>query len=60
MVVFNVNDFVFLKASPMHNVTHFSIKGKLAPRYIGLFEITEKIGDICLSLESTIIVEPCS
>ena len=40
---FEVGDHVFLKISPMKGVTRFGKKGKLAPRYIGPFEILEKI-----------------
>ena len=31
-----VNDWVFLKVSPMKGVMRFGMKGKLSPRYIGL------------------------
>jgi hypothetical protein len=30
---------VYLRVSPLKGVTHFGIKGKLAPRYVGPFEI---------------------
>ena len=33
----------------MSGVTRFGIKGKLAPRYVGPFEITERIGDVAYS-----------
>ena len=36
---FSVGDMVFLKVSPMKGVIRFGKKGKLAPRYIGPFEI---------------------
>ena len=51
-VEFEVGNFVFLKVSPMRGVTRFGIKGKLAPRYVGPFEITERISDVayCLRL----------
>ena len=45
-----VGDFVFLKVSLMHRVTRFGIKGKLAPRYVGPYEIVEKIGDFAYHL----------
>jgi hypothetical protein len=32
---FQVQDYVYLKVSPMKGVTRFGVKGKLAPRYIG-------------------------
>jgi hypothetical protein len=31
-----VGDFVYLKVSPIRGVRRFGVKGKLAPRYIGL------------------------
>ena len=34
----------------MRGVTRFGIKGKLAPRYVGPFEIIEKIGDMAYCL----------
>ena len=36
---FNVGDFVFLKVSPKKVIVRFGKKGKLAPRFIGPFEI---------------------
>ena len=33
----NVGDFVMLKVSPWKGVMRFGNKGKLAPRYVGLF-----------------------
>jgi hypothetical protein len=39
---FQVKDYVYLKVSPMKGVTRFSVKGKLAPRYIGPFFILEQ------------------
>ena len=47
---YNVGDFVFLKVSPMHGVTRFGIKGKLAPRYVRPFEISKRIGDMAYRL----------
>ena len=38
-VLFSVGDFVLLKVFPMKGVMRFGKKGKLAPRYIGPFEI---------------------
>ena len=43
---FAVGDQVFLKVSPFHGVHRFGIKGKLSPKYIGPFEITERIGEV--------------
>ncbi|GKB88539.1 putative reverse transcriptase domain-containing protein, partial [Tanacetum coccineum] len=41
---FSVGDQVLLKVSPWKNVVRFGKKGKLAPRYVGPFEISEMIG----------------
>jgi hypothetical protein len=35
---------VFLKVSPMRGVMRFGKKGKLSPRFVGPFEITQKVG----------------
>jgi hypothetical protein len=43
---FQVEDYVYLKVSPMKGVSHFGVKGKLAPRYIGLFPIIERYGPV--------------
>ncbi|GJX53862.1 putative reverse transcriptase domain-containing protein, partial [Tanacetum coccineum] len=40
---FKVGDQVLLKVSPWKGVVYFGKKGKLAPRYIGPFEILERI-----------------
>nr|GEU92193.1 reverse transcriptase domain-containing protein [Tanacetum cinerariifolium] len=39
---FSVGDYVFLKVSPWKGVVRFGKKGKLAPRFVGPFEIIEK------------------
>nr|GFC89909.1 putative reverse transcriptase domain-containing protein [Tanacetum cinerariifolium] len=39
-----VGDQVLLKVSPQKGVVRFGKKGKLAPRYVGSFEILERIG----------------
>ena len=36
---FQVDDWVFLKVSPMKRVMRFGKKGKLSPRYIGLYHM---------------------
>ena len=38
-----VGDQVFLKVSPMKGVMRFDKKGKLSPRYVGPFEILERV-----------------
>jgi hypothetical protein len=43
---FQVGDHVFLKVSPTRGVMRFGMKGKLSPRFIGPFEILERIGAV--------------
>ena len=47
---FDVNDFVMLKVSPMKGVKRFGAKGKLAPKFIGSFEVLERIGSMAYKL----------
>ena len=42
---FEIGDYVFLRVSPMKGVLRFGKKGKLSPRYIGPFEILDRVGD---------------
>ena len=48
---FEVGDHVFLKVMPKRGVVRFDKRGKLAPRYIGPFEILESLGIVVYRLE---------
>ncbi|WVZ90863.1 hypothetical protein U9M48_037122 [Paspalum notatum var. saurae] len=50
-LVFEKGDHVYLRVSPMKRVHRFGVKGKLAPRYVGPFKITEKCGPVAYRLE---------
>ncbi|GKA96820.1 putative reverse transcriptase domain-containing protein, partial [Tanacetum coccineum] len=47
---FEVGDKVLLKVSPWKSVMRFGKKGKLAPRYVGPFEILKRIGPVAYRL----------
>ncbi|KAJ0432655.1 putative nucleotidyltransferase, Ribonuclease H [Helianthus annuus] len=47
---FDVGDKVLLKVSPWKGVMRFGKKGKLSPRYIGPFEIIERVGSVAYKL----------
>jgi hypothetical protein len=48
---FEVGDHVYLKVSPTKGVQRFGIKGKLAPRYIGPYEIKANCGLVAYQLK---------
>ena len=47
---FEVGDHVFLKVMPKRGVVWFGKRGKLSPRFIGPFEILERIGTVACRL----------
>jgi hypothetical protein len=48
---FQVGDFVYLRVSPTKGVQRFGIKGKLAPRYVGPFEILNVCGPVAYKID---------
>ena len=49
-IEYEVGDKVFLKVSPWRKVLRFGKKGKLSPRFIGPYEILERIGPVAFRL----------
>ncbi|KAA0052195.1 pol protein [Cucumis melo var. makuwa] len=47
---FDVGDKMFLKVAPMKGVLRFERRGKLSPRFVGPFEIIERIGPVAYRL----------
>jgi hypothetical protein len=48
---YQVGERVYLKVSPTKGVQRFGVKGKLAPRYIGPYEITEICGLVAYCIQ---------
>ena len=41
---------VFLKVSPLKGIQHFGVRGKLAPRFVGPFEIVQKTRSVAYKI----------
>jgi hypothetical protein len=48
---FKIDDFVYLKVSPIRGTRRFKVNGKLAPIYVGLFKIISRKGGAAYQLE---------
>jgi hypothetical protein len=48
---FEVGNYVYLKVSPTKGVQCFGVKGKLAPRYIGPYEVIEKFSTVSYHIQ---------
>jgi hypothetical protein len=46
-----VGDYVYLEVSPTKCVQRFGVKGKLAPRYIGPYEVIEVCGPVAYCIQ---------
>ena len=47
---FEMGDQVFLRVSPWKGILRFGKRGKLSPRYIGPYEIVDKVGEVAYRL----------
>ncbi|KAI3716372.1 hypothetical protein L6452_23662 [Arctium lappa] len=50
-IVFQIGDKVMLKVSPWKGVIRFGKKGKLRPRFVGPFIITNRVGEVAYELD---------
>jgi hypothetical protein len=48
---FEEGDHVYLKVSPLRGMRRFKGKGKLSPRFIGLFRVFRRVGEMAYQLE---------
>ena len=53
---FQVDDWVFLKVSPMKGVMRFGKKGKLSPRYVGPYKILKRICKLGIRAQSSSVL----
>ena len=49
-IQYEVSEKVFLKVSPWKKVMRFGKNGKLSPRFIGPYEVIEKVGPMAYRL----------
>jgi hypothetical protein len=54
---FQIGDKVFLNVAPLKGIIQFGMNGKLAPRWIGPFEIIKRIRPIAYRLELFIYLD---
>ena len=50
-VAYEVGDRAYLRVSPLRGVKRFGVKGKLAPRFVGLYRVLERMGEVAYKLE---------
>nr|CAE04799.1 OSJNBb0018J12.12 [Oryza sativa Japonica Group] len=50
-LVFEAGDYVYLRVTPLKGVHRFQTKGKLAPRFVGPYRISERRGEVAYQLE---------
>ena len=48
---FEVGDFVYLKVSPIRGTRRFLVQGKLAPRYIGPYQVVKRVGAVAYRIQ---------
>jgi hypothetical protein len=50
-VSFQEGDYLYLKVSPIRGLRRFKAKGKLSPRFIGPFQILQRVGEVAYKLD---------
>ena len=49
--VYEVEDRVYLRVSPLRGVKRFGVKGKLTPCFVGPYKVLERMGEVAYKLE---------
>ena len=49
--VYEVEDRVYLRVSPLRGTKRFGVKGKLAPQFVGPYRVLERMGEVAYKLE---------
>ena len=49
--MFQIGDYVYMKVSPMKKLQRFGVRRKLAPRYIGPYQIIAQKGPVAYKLQ---------
>ena len=48
---FEVGNFVYLEVSPIRGTRRFQVQGKLAPRYIGPYQVVKRVGAVAYRIQ---------
>ena len=51
-VVYEIGDRACLRVPPLRGVKQIGVKGKLAPRFVGLYRVLERMEKVANKLES--------
>ena len=50
-VTYDIGERAYLRVSPLRGVKRFGVKGKLAPRFVGLYRVLERMGEVAYKFE---------
>ena len=51
-VLYEIGDKACFRVTPLRGVKRFVVKGKLAPRFVGPYQVLERMGEVTNKLES--------
>ena len=49
-VTYKIGERAYLRVSPLRGAKRFGVKGKLAPRFVGPYQIFEHMGEVAYKL----------